>query len=105
MTNKFIESLGWEFEDCWNNRNYYTIGDVRIAEHCGDVFPYHNEWDQIMYEHKFSEESLKEYSRLVNILYNMLNNPGDCTLKEYIDVNQDIENLIRTLPSGENFND
>lgn len=93
MTSEFIKSLGWKFEYLWNNRDIYSYKGKSILEHCGNVFPLTS---KINYDCNFTEDQLKQYTSIIDKLYDITNNPDQHTLLEFQTAQKEIKTFVKT---------
>lgn len=84
MTSEFIESLGWEKDDYWNNRLIYSIGESCIFEHRGDVGIIVTTTGQFVYAN-LTEEELVKYTEIIKTVEDIKSHPDKYTYKEALD--------------------
>ena len=93
---EYIKSLGWVFEEYWNNRAIYELGKnsdcpYALFEHQGEVgivnngdFKYYN----------LKEEDLKKLTDALNLRETILHSPDDYTVRELFNAYEDLDSIL-----------
>ena len=86
----------------WNNRDFYTKGNLQLMEHCGEFY-----WDKkgsnFCYDYPIrSIDDLEQLVKLYDKLDYCLANPKDVTLGEYNKCMSDIKQLRKNWNKVEN---
>lgn len=91
MTEHFVTTLGWKYDNTWANRDFYSIGDYTIILHNGNCFI--SKDDDLYFIESVTKEILTEFTDLVKNFTIIKDNPYDYTLAQYNDALDAIDNF------------
>lgn len=93
---EYIKSLGWVFENYWNNRAIYGLGKdsdcpYALFEHQGEV--------GIVYNGKFNyynlrEDDIKEFTKVLNTREQIIYNPDKYKVSDIFDTCEAIDDIL-----------
>lgn len=103
MTKERLEELGWQFDDFWANRALFSkknskLNGFAIFEHNGDwgiMDPYSKEFKLIYCN--MTDKMIEKYINFVNQFEECYSNPGNITLKDYLELEKDIKKFIEKM--------
>ena len=97
MTNEKLKELGWNFDEYWNNRAFYTLSKdshFAIFEHgeWGLMDPFTKEFELIYCN--LTDEDIENYTELVKSYENIVRHPKDNSLYDYTTVVEKLNDFI-----------
>lgn len=100
MNKEKLEELGWKFDGFWNNRAIFTLSedsDFSIFEHYGwgIINPFTKEFELIYCN--LADNEIEEYTELIKSYKNIMNNPKENTLYDYLLFKEKIDDFIKVM--------
>lgn len=101
ITRKFVESLGWKFDDFWNNRAMFSLGinsPFALFEHNGDwgiMDPQAKEFALIYCD--MTSKMVETFTKLAKAIDEIVDNPKSHTLYEYIEAQAKMLKFVKQM--------
>lgn len=101
MTIEELKSLGWNYDDSWNNREFFSQSKeskYSIFEHNGDwgiLDPYNKEFALIYCN--LTDEEIQDFTNKVKTIEEIISKPKDFTLYEYFVAATDMQNFVEQM--------
>lgn len=100
MTKELLEELGWEFDDFWNNRAFYSLSKeskFSIFEHdgWGLLNPFNKDFELIYCD--LTDKEIKEYTDLVKSYEDCMKHPKDHSLYTYLVVVEKLTEFVKKM--------
>lgn len=100
MTKEEFESLGWKYDDCWNNRMMYSLSDNSnfvIFEHYGwgIMDPYRKDFALIYCN--MTDNMIRTFTALAKKLDMITNNPKEYSLYDYIQAEAMMKDFVKKM--------
>ena len=93
---EYIKSLGWVFEEYWNNRAIYGLGkdsncSYALFEHQGEIGIVHNgKFDY----YNLNEDDIKTLTEALNTREIILHNPDEYKVRELFDASEALDDVL-----------
>ena len=100
MTKELLEELGWEFDDFWNNRAFYSLSKeskFSIFEHdgWGLLNPFNKDFELIYCD--LTDKEIKEYTDLVKSYEDCIKHPKDHSLYAYLVAVEKLTEFVKKM--------
>lgn len=100
---EYIKSLGWVFDEYWNNRTIYSLGKdldslYALFEHQGEVGIVHNgEFNYC----NLKKDDIKEFTKALNTRNLILHNPDKYKVSDLFDSCKAIDDILNNFENNE----